>query len=156
MYHYSVIIESESHKGKERTGAQMRETVNRFYSDLGRFLLWPFAAWFDYVKVIPYAADEDVFSPDRIIEVVARPSYLLDREIFPFLDCKKKAILIASWARGNGFPFRFVAVSNMPDKHIHHVLPQINFALGWENCDATFPTFEIGQANPATYAVELT
>lgn len=132
----------------------MHKMVRGYWSDLGPYLSWGFSPWFDFVRVIPYESDEKRFG-GRVLEVLSRPSYLLDRDIFPRIDCKKKAILIASWAYGNGLPYRFLAVSSRPDGQVHHVFPQIDFGAGWVNCDATFPEFEIGQGHSITYGTEL-
>lgn len=153
-YSGTVEILAQDFDGKEATGHEIRDTVERYYTDLGPYLRWTFPAWFDFVRLIPYASDETRF-PGRIIELVPRPAYLLDRGLFPKIDCKKKAILIASWARGNGFPYRFLAVSGRPDKRVHHVFPQINFGGGWVTADATFPDFSIGQNQSLTFAAEL-
>ncbi len=148
-------MRSQTLAGKEWTGNEMRRMSREYWGDLGSYLSWPFSAWFDFVRILPYQSDNRRF-PDRILEVVARPALLLDKNIFPRLDCKKKAILIGAWAEGNGFPYRFVAVSSRPDGEVHHVMPQINFGGGWINADATFPDFEIGQGHEITFAAELT
>lgn len=132
----------------------MYRMANQYWMDLGSFLAWPFSAWFDYVRLIPYQSDSSRF-PGRIIELVSRPAYLLDRGIFPTIDCKKKAILIGAWARAHGFPYRFLAVSMDEDGHIHHVFPQIDFGRGWVTADATFADFEIGRGFDVTRAEEL-
>jgi transglutaminase-like putative cysteine protease len=115
---------------------------------------WDFRSFFDFVRAIPYVSDDDRF-PGRVVELVPRPAHLLDRGRFPALDCKKKAILIGAWARGNGYPYRFLAVSHRVDREVHHVFPQINFGKGWVTVDATFPDFEIGAPQPVTFAAEL-
>lgn len=145
------ILDFES---KEDTGQQMAKDVESFYLDLGPFLKWSFESWFDYVRLIPYTSDFERF-PKRVIELLSRPKFLLDRFLFPKIDCKKKAILIASWARGHGLAYRFLAVSQKPNKSIHHVFPQIDFGGGWVNVDATFPCFRIGQGQSITYGEEL-
>ena len=132
----------------------MRELVRGYWMDVAPYLAWSFSDWFDFVRRIPYESDEQRF-PSRVLEVVSRPAYLLDRNLFPRLDCKKKAILIASWAYGNGVPYRFVAVSQRPSKEVHHVFPQIKSGSTWVNADATFPDFSLGQGQPVTYAAEL-
>jgi hypothetical protein len=158
MYHGGTVtpvkVSYQDHEGKELTGREMYRLAEIYSSDLGEFAAWPFSAFFDYVRCIPYLSDEDRF-PSRMVEVLSRPKYLLDRSIFPRIDCKKKAILIGAWATANQLPFRFVAVSHKPDKSIHHVFPQINFGDGWINADATFPTFRPGQPQPVTFAAEL-
>lgn len=129
--------------------------VRDYWPDLGRYLLYPFPAFFDMVRKIPYESDEERF-PARTVELVPRPLYILDRSVMPKIDCKKKAILVGAWAYGNHFPYRFISSSERPDKAIHHVFPQIDFGFGWHNVDATFPSYAIGQKYPVTYAEELT
>lgn len=145
----------QEHEGKELTGYEMRQMADLYWMDLADFLGWRFSNWFDFVRLIPYESDDSRF-PARIIEIVPRPAYLLDRNLFPKIDCKKKAILVGAWARGNGIPYRFIAVSHTPDKSIHHVFPQVDFGAGWVNVDATFPEFRIGQGQPVTHAEVLT
>lgn len=149
-----VEVLAQELTGKELTGREMYGAVEAYWGDLGPFLSWPFSAWFRYVSLIPYESDERRF-PWRVIELVSRPAFLLDRTLFPKIDCKKKAILIGAWARGNGYPFRFLAVSSRGDKEVHHVFPQIDFGNGWVTVDATFPDFEIGQRHDITFAAEL-
>lgn len=153
-YPDTVELGIAAHKGKELTGYEMGEMVKSFSSDLGRYAQWPFNDFFDFVRLIPYISDDDRF-PSRVLELVPRPLYLLDRFLFPAIDCKKKAVLIASWARENGFPWRFIAASARPDGAIHHVFPQIDFGYGWVTVDATFPDFRIGQGHEITFGAEL-
>lgn len=155
MYYFGTVkIRVQDLEGKEVTGREMYQASKDFAGDLGPYSAWPFAAWFDFVRLMPYESDESRF-PWRVVELVPRPAYLLDRSLFPEVDCKKKAILLGAWAHANHKPFRFLAVSSREDKQIHHVFPQIDFGDGWVTVDATFPEFRIGQAHPITYAAEL-
>ena len=148
-------IRIQGHEGKELTGYEMANEVKNYFQDLGNFLSWTFEDWFQKVSFIPYESDDNIFEL-RPIETVARPALLLDRQIFPSLDCKKKSILIACWAQGNGYPWRFIAISEKPNKKIHHVFTQINFGIGFENCDAVLPHYRPGQFLPnTTFAQEL-
>ena len=149
-----MITEVIEHEGKERTGRAMYAMVSDHWRDLGIYLAFAFPDWFALVRSIPYLSDDERF-PNRVLETVSRPAWSLDPRLLPRIDCKKKAVLIASWAKGNGFPFRFIAVSHDKSKTIHHVFPQIDFGHGWVNVDATFPTFGIGDLQPATYAEVL-
>lgn len=151
----TVILDVKDHEGKELTGREMHKMVKRFWPDLGAYINYPFPRFFDHVRRLPYQSDEEIF-PERTIELVPRPRYILDGNTMPKVDCKKKAILIAAWAHANGFPYRFIASSEKGTKEIHHVFPQIDFGRGWVNVDATFPHYEIGQSYPVTYAEELT
>lgn len=147
------------HEGKELTGRYMYHFAEQFPGDMERVKSFPFPLWFACVRDIPYQSDDELFpaEPGRIVEVVARPAYLMDRRIFPKLDCKKKAILIGAWAAANGCPFCFMAVSEtgFRSRDVHHVFPMVDAGRGWETADATLPEFQIGQAFPITYAEEL-
>lgn len=145
-------IEIATHDGKEGAGRQMYALARRFCADLGSLGGAGAQEFFEFVRRIPYVAD-DVRFPDRVIELLGRPRHLLDRRIFPALDCKKKSLLIGAWAERNGVPYRFVAVSHSPTKRIHHVFPQLDLGNGWVNADATFGP--LGAPQPATYAEVL-
>ena len=146
------------HGGKELTGRYMYHFAENYSSDLGGLRSLSFPAWYDRVKSIPYRSDDELFPEEagRVVEVVARPGVLLSRRIWPGLDCKKKSILCGAWASANRRPFAFLAVSEIPSREIHHVLPVIDFdGRGFRTADATFPEYEIGAAFPITYAEEL-
>lgn len=134
----------------------MYQFAENFSSDLGGLACYPFPDFFSRVAEIPYQSDDDLFADvPGIVEVNARPALLLNRRIFPALDCKKKAILIGAWAHANGVPFRFLAVSEMPDQVVHHVFADVDLGDGWKTADATLPHYRIGQAFPLTFATEL-
>lgn len=145
------------HKGKELTGKYMYHFAEDYCKDLGPLRFASLSAMYDRVRRIPYRCDEELFpdSPGDVVEVVARPRYLLDSKMWPALDCKKKAILLGAWAAANGIPFSFLAVSEVPSKEVHHVMPVIFPRNEMVTVDATFPEYEIGQGYPVTYAEEL-
>jgi hypothetical protein len=153
-----VTVEIMPHGGKELTGKWMYHFAENFHEDLGPYRFVPFARWYDRVAAIPYRSDDEIFpeSPDEIIEVVARPGQLMNKGLWPRLDCKKKAILIGAWAAANGVPFAFVAVSERLDKEIEHVFPVVCFNGEWVTADATLPGYHIGQVFPITRVEELT
>jgi len=151
-------IEFLNHGGKELTGRFMYHYAQNFPQDLGGFSSLPFPAWYDRVKSIRYKSDDELFpeDPGRVVEVVGRPAILLNRRIFPFLDCKKKSILCGAWAASNNRPFCFLAVSEKPNGEVHHVVPVIDFdGRGMQLVDPTLPEYRIGQIFPITYAEEL-
>lgn len=125
----------------------MYRLIEGFHKDLGRLAAMSLPEFFDYVKKIPYQRDK------RGVETVARPSLLL-RE-FPTLDCKKKAILICSWARCNGIPYRLVACSERPDRKFHHVFPQLKVAGRVRNADATYPKYRLNQSKARMTRAEV-
>lgn len=135
----------ESLHNKRQTGRRMYSLVSRYSGDLdtvkakngaraiplSQFQLLDF---FDFVRSLPYRRD------NAPIEVVARPRRILE-ESPRGIDCKKKAILVASWLRANGLPYRFLAVSTRPNKAIHHVYPQVRISGQWLNLDATYANY---------------
>jgi len=153
------IVQVWPHKGKDFTGRLMYQFATKFCDDIPALDRIPFSVWYSRVKTIPYKSDDELFpnDPGRVVEVLARPGYLMDRNIFQNLDCKKKAILIGAWAAANRCPFCFVAVSEMGPRpqDIHHVFSIVDFGNGWRTADATLPEFYVGQVFPITYAEEL-
>lgn len=140
---------------KEQTGRAMARLVSRYASDLDhiigvyrgkrmRLSDFPALAFFDFVRRIPYRRDVPR------IEVVGRPARLLSGELRG-LDCKKKSVLIAAWAKRNYVPYRFVAVSRRKDKRFHHVFPQL-YLGGWVNFDATYAHYRPGDRKRVTAA----
>lgn len=141
----------ERHGGKEMTGEEMNSLVKDCFSDLGPSLGDSLQDWFEKVKNIPYIDDFELFGIDGkgpIQEILSRPMYLMNGAIFPSMDCKKKAILIAAWAEGNNVPWRFVAVREEGFSRFHHVFPQLKIAGEWYNCDATMPHYKLFAGKP--------
>jgi hypothetical protein len=133
----------------KQTGNEIYDIAKDCYFDLDHFGLLDCSMQriFDTVKNIPYI--EDV----RGYEILVRPLIALQ---LPFLDCKKKALILCSWFYAHGIPFRLIAQSEYSDKEIHHVFPQILIDNEWYNTDATYPEFKLFDAKPmTTYAEEL-
>jgi hypothetical protein len=148
-----------NHGGKSLTGKWMYHYAEKFSRDIGGLKNLPFPSYYDRVKSIPYMSDDDLFpeNPDEVIEVVARPGYLMNRRQFPALDCKKKSILCGAWAAANRRPFYFLAVSELPNKKIHHVVTALDYnGRGLQLVDPTMAEFKLGQIFPITFAEELT
>ncbi len=149
-------VQARKHRGKELTGQLMYHFAEAFTDDLGFNAAIPFESWHAKVRAIPYQSDDELFpAPNAVVEVLARPAYLLDSSLWPAIDCKKKAILVGAWCAKNKVPYAFVATSEYPSGDIHHVLPVVKMGNGWVTADATFPGFQIGQAYPITKAEEL-
>lgn len=123
---------------QDQTGAEMRRLVKNYWKDLGNYIEMPLNNFFEFVKRIPY-------TEDNAAEIIARPGIILNSA---YADCKKKAILLASWAEAHGIPWRFLAISERPDKQIHHVFPQFKINGIWKNIDATYPEFVIFEGKP--------
>ncbi len=142
---------------KNQTGRKMYAIVEEFHSDLDTAFLprarnplssLPIQRFFDFVKDIPYRRD------NKPVEVIARPAHIL-RFAALGMDCKKKAILIASWLRANGIPYRLIASSKRPDKRVHHVFPQGKLDNRWTTLDATYSWFRPGEVKEVTHAEVL-
>ena len=140
---------------KSQTGKEMKRAVKKYAHDLTRIYTrtendekiflsdLPLCCFHDIVRNIPYRQDQEP------VEVVARPFFICK---FADLgaDCKKKGILIASWAELNGYPWRFVATSTRKDKKLHHVFPQIFDAGTWLNADATYQDMKLFENKTVT------
>jgi hypothetical protein len=128
---------------------EVKFAVNKFSGDLNSFpslLNMPLPRFYDYVKKIPYVRDASQQ------EVVSRPSYLLNGDIFPALDCKKKSILMGSYMKekyGKG-SYRFCLSSNRPDGQIGHIFTQIRNGKKWMNADATYAHNRLGAKKMVT------
>lgn len=146
-------LSAKTHKGAEKTGVEMKRIIKAYSFDIGDLSNMHVIPFFNFVKKIPYRNDKSIFSDSS--EIVARPKHLLNKRIYPRLDCKKKAILICSYLKNNGRKWRLLACSEEPDKHIHHVFPQGVFWGKWVNLDATYPEYRPGAGKNLTYAKEL-
>lgn len=128
---------------RSQSAKEMKKMVRNFSSDLEKFAHLPFDVYFDIVRKMPYEKDR------KGVEVVKSP-----RETFKAGkgDCKKKAVLVASYANNRWGPksWRFVASSNRPDKRITHVFPEIKIGGKWLNADATYPRFYFGKPKKIT------
>lgn len=136
-------------KSRTQSGREIYRAA-KYYNDLGKYLDTTLQNFYNYVKSIPYRIDPFWG------EIIARPKYLIDRSKFPFLDCKKKAVLIGAWLNAHNIPWRAVAVSERPDKQIHHVFIQARINNDWRNIDATYNDMVLFEAKPeVTRAEEL-
>jgi hypothetical protein len=132
-------------KSRSQTGREIKRLAKKYYNDLGNFLETPLDKFYSYVKNIPYQEDP------RGQEIVKRPAYLLSGRT---KDCKKAAVLIGSWLEAHGIPWRLVAVSERPDREIHHVFNQARIDGEWKNIDATYPDYKLFQPKPEVTAAE--
>lgn len=142
-------VEAQRLKHRYQTAKNMYRMSKNHWSDLDDYgmLDVPLNEVFTTVKNIPY--EEDLEN-----EVIARPGFLLDEELFPALDCKKKGVIMGAFLEAHGEPWRFVASSEKEDGGIHHVFPQVNIDGEWYNVDATYPDFNLYEPKPETTAAE--
>ena len=144
---------------KNQTGEEMHRIIRRYSSDLNDVFvkrngrLVPLTGltvleMFDIVRRIPYRRDI------HNIEVVARPFKIIS-ESPAGMDCKKKSILMASYCREAGIPFRLIASSRRRDRRIHHVFPQGLLNGSYRNLDATYPEYRPFEEKAITAAEVL-
>lgn len=156
-------LSAEPLKDKKQTGEKMYSLVKNYADDLdlvyvrsnGKMIALsniPFEKLFDIVKSIPFQRDS------RPVELLARPYHAFRMALQGRgLDCKKKAVIIASWIQKNYGPgfFRFVATSNRPDKKITHTYPEISVNEKWLPADATYQDNKLFKKSGLTAKVVL-
>lgn len=144
---------------KDQTGREMHRLIRRYSGDLRSIMVErggvpvPMSRLsvkeaFDLVRRMPYQQDTVP------IEVVARPRRIVE-EFQHGADCKKKAILLGSWLKENGIPYRLVASSRRADRKVHHVFPQGKFGGRWKTLDATYKHYRPFQVKRVTHAEVL-
>ena len=150
-----MIAQRQILRSKYQTGRKMYDLVNKTAQDLKGiyFAGKPISeiALYDYFRIIrsiPYRRDP------RPREILARPAHLIKYRRNG-LDCKKKAILMAAYAKMNNIKYRFIASSRRADKKIHHVYPEIQINNRMIDTDATYPTNEINMKRRATKKIVL-
>lgn len=132
-------------KNKDQTASAMYRLTKRTAHDLmaipvlykgkaTRLGKLPLVAFFDFVRTIPYRIDP------KPREIVSRPAHSI-RFKHAGLDCKKKAILMGSWAFLRGTPWRYVASSKRPDRRLHHTYAEYKMGGKWLPMDATYPHY---------------
>jgi len=133
---------------KNETAEEIKNIVEKYYNDIGGLANLSMGDYYAFVKKIKYRMD---MSP---VEVVSRPKHILKHKSLG-MDCKKKSILIASYLKKNGIPYRFICTSNKPTKRIHHIFVQGNFAGDWKNIDATYNRYKLFEKKKVTKAEYL-
>lgn len=135
-------------KSQKQTANKIKSIIERYYTDLCDIVLsgkrlsdYSLNEIFNYTKNVPYLEDK------RGIELVGRPKRLLS---LPFLDCKKKTILLCSWAKCNNISYRLVGSSQNKNGNIHHIFPQFYLQDNWINIDGTYNTNKIGDTKEVT------
>jgi hypothetical protein len=112
--------------------------VKIYFKDLARFYNYSMKEFFDIVRKLPYKSDLDK------IEILHRPGMTLSNTV-KYRDCDDKAILLGAFLYMKKIVFRFIAVSDRPDKKLHHVLIEAILGGHPRQLDATYPqnTFEM-------------
>jgi hypothetical protein len=125
-------------RDKKKTVNKINYIVNKYFRDICLFNKMGIPLdkltlknYYSFIKNIPYRRDQ------KPVEILLRPKYLLVGKDIG-LDCKKKSILMASFCKAKKIQYRFVCVSQRPDKRLHHIFTQVNIGKGWKNADATY------------------
>jgi hypothetical protein len=139
---------------KKQTAEKIKSLVKKYADDLKIITLEEYDTtldnltieeYFDFVKSIPYRKDT---TP---VEVVSRPYYICKYKYLG-MDCKKKAVLMASWCACNNIKYRFIGSSKRPDKKVHHIYVQAFLDSRWENIDATYDYYSLYEPKQETYS----
>jgi len=145
-----MYMEREPLHNKKQTANRIKNLVNEFAFDLDNVFIngtrlsdFSLSEYFDFVRNIPYRKD------GAPVEVVSRPYYILKHKNLG-ADCKKKAILMASFLRLKRIPFRYIGSSNRKDKKIHHIFVQGKIDGEYKNLDATYPQYSMFQPKTVT------
>lgn len=149
------MVEIQQLQGPEQTGREMYRLVKEYSGDINQFDFngmrlsdLPFGTYYDLVKSMPFDMDT------QAAEIVTRP-FLIWASPWAGWDCKKKAIVIASWLEENGIPYRFTAVSRRPDGEVHHVLVEALHNDEWIQIDATYPNNKLSDSELWTAKMPL-
>lgn len=129
------------HESVTQTLVQMHGLVEGFRDDLAPWATLSPIEIFNLVKNIPYRADPEP------VEFLQRPYYTMS-VTGPGGDCDDKAVCIASWARLNGYPYRFVVVGTPHSAEPSHVFAEVDFGKGYVPMDVTYSYCVMGASLP--------
>lgn len=144
---------------KKQTSDFIKNLVAKYYSDLDRVEIEMPEGFkkasaatleeiYNHVRAIPYRRDK---AP---LEIISRPFHILKYQNLG-MDCKKKCIVLAAWAKYQGIPCRYIGSSARKDKKIHHIFPQFKIKGEWRNIDATYPEYSLFEPKTVTKAEVL-
>ncbi len=140
-----------AHPGYKVVGRLMHGFVEEFYRDAMPWSNYSTDEFFDYVENIPYVLDANVWGVGK--ETLTRPARFNE---LSGLDCKKKAIFVACWARCKGISYNFIAVDDT-GQGITHVFCEVEETPGnWITMDCTLPgLFRPGSPMPNVKYAEV-
>jgi hypothetical protein len=120
------------------TGVIMRKVVEKYYRDMAPYASLSLLQVFDLIKRLPYR-------PDPVsVETLMRPSHTMAMRGSGG-DCDCKSLALASWARLQSIPYRFIAIRRVGRKHLHHVAVELYTHNNWLFCDPTYSFNTIGR-----------
>lgn len=124
-------------RSRSQTAKDIYELAKEFYPDLLEFKDYTLEEFYNVVQSVPFGMDEDYYSPQgEHWEVVPRPAYILNRDIFPFIDCKKKTILLSAFFELKGWDYLLTATSEH-EGDPHHIFILLWTGDDWQAVDAT-------------------
>lgn len=127
-----MIISEVRTDGQARsTGPYMHRMVDQYYMDMAPYASLSLLEIFEVIKSLPYRPDP------ADAETLMRPRYTMAMQGFGG-DCDDKAIALASWARLNRIPYRFVASRRYDRKALHHVYTELCIYGKWTPYDCTY------------------
>lgn len=115
----------------QTTGKLMYAMVNRYYTDMVPYAHLGILEIFDLLRSIPFRFDAENE------EVLMRPRYTMLMQGHGG-DCDDFAIALASWAKLNGIPYKFIAVRRADKNMLHHVAVLLYINGEWYPFDATY------------------
>jgi len=119
------------------TGPLMYRMVAQYHRDMIPYSHMPLEQIYRIICDIP-------FRPDPLTEeVLMRPRYTMNSTGCGG-DCDDKSIALASWAKLNNIPFRFIAVRAKNRETLHHVYPELYIIGRWTIADATYSINTLG------------
>jgi len=113
------------------TGKIMRMVVDRYYMDMAPYASLSLMEIFDKIKNLPYRPD-----PPNV-ETLMRPRYTMSMQGYGG-DCDCKALALASYAKLNQIPYRFIAIRRPGRKSLHHVATELYVNGKWLFLDPTY------------------
>lgn len=115
----------------QETGRIMRAVVDRYYLDMAPYASLSLMEIFDKIKKLPYRPD-----PPNV-ETLMRPRYTMTMRGYGG-DCDCKALALASYAKLNRIPYRFIAIRRHGRKSLHHVATELYVNGKWLFLDPTY------------------
>lgn len=147
--------ENVSLHSRRQSAEKIYNVARKFWPDLLEFKDWSLPQFYDYVHAIPFISD-DVYDTEKIhFEVLLRPGYLLNRDIFSFLDCKKKTVLLAAFAEMQDWDWILIATSEDPGFDPHHIFLLLWDGDDWRPVDANLPEDYLFKPKPYIVESEL-
>lgn len=126
-------------RSRKQSAEDIYNVSRKFWSDLLPFQEWTLRQFYEYIHSIPFVSDDVYDDGNTHFELVPRPAYLLDRDMFPFLDCKKKTTLFAAFAEMQGWDWILIGSSETYGVDPHHIFLLIWDGDNWLPVDANLP-----------------